>query len=615
MRALLWVLGIVFVLVLGTAIFLPMLVDEEALIRVASEKIEEQSGVKITVAGDASLSLFPKVALSTSDVTVVIPESGARVEANFLEAGVALMPLLRRSVEMDSITVDGLTLTQVAEDASAARTAELDTSTMSNAELDAFYAARKKAQEDAAANAAAEALAAPLALEIGELSLRDIRVRTVDDSGELISELQLKFLTASDLNTAGRPIPLTALILLPGSDGSENVEITVEGSATANAQTATLDDFAVLIEGATAEPLQLLANGEAALDTGVATVELTIASGTLEGSGSVRYAPHESPMIDADLALTELNPALLLLAGPEAGAAATQETDSSGDEALPLHALRMIDTRATLAIDTVVLDAHRLENVKAQLRVIDGVATLKPVTATLHGGDISFDAVLDAHYNTAKVTSEGGLTSLDVGSAMAALDTGLGASGTADLTWSLTGAGRSSAEIKRALNGPINFTTADITLQGVGMQGMFCRAVALVNQQGLVAEFSEDTQFQALSATVQLLDGVATLDPLTAQMNTIDLSGTGAVNLETQELRASLRGQIVQGLGDVDPACRVNERYAELRWPVECRGNLAGDPANWCAVDTGEIVRDLAENEAKRKVGEQAGKLLKKLFE
>lgn len=616
MKFLLWVIGVPLVLLLLAVVLLPVLVNEEALIELAAEKIEAQSGVRIAVSGDASLSLFPRVALSTSDVSIQLPDDGARIEADYLQAGVALMPLLRRSVEMDSITIDGLTVTQVANDATAAKTAELDTSTMSPQELDAFYAARAAARDDAASKLAGEALAAPLALEVGELSLRNIRARTVDDNGELISEFELKYLTASDLNTAGRAIPLTASIVLPGETPEDSIEVTIEGSAALEGNSATLADISIIVEGATPDPVLLSASGEAALDTGIANLELALSIGSLSGEGTVRYASYESPMIDAVLSLTELNPALLILAGPEAveAAAKSDSVDSDGDMPLPLHALRMIDTRAQLSIETVVLNAHRLENVQAQLRINDGIATLSPVTATVHGGEIAFEMVLNGRYNTAQMRTEGAVTALDVGQAVSAMEVGVAASGSADLTWSLTSSGKSSGELTQSLNGPIDFTTADITLQGFAMEEMFCRAIAFVNQGSLTAEFPVDTQFDALSAKIQLTNGVATLDPLTAALPAVSLGGTGIVNLDSQDLQASFRAQISPELGELDPACRINERYAELRWPVECRGSLAGDPAEWCDVNTTEIVKDLAESEVKRKVGQEAGRFLKKLL-
>jgi AsmA protein len=617
MKVLLWVLGVPILLIVAAALLLPILVDEAALVKLATEQIEKQSGVQVRVDGDASLSLFPRAALSTSDVTVELPDAGGRIEAGYLRAGVALLPLLSSSVEMDSITVEGLVVTTVAADPEAARAAELDTSTLGPAELDAFYAAREQARQAAAAESLAGALAAPLALEVGELSLRDIRVRSVDDAGELISEVQLRHFTASDLNTAGRSIPLSAQLRLPGDAGEEDILITIAGDVAVDlgGNRTTLSAVDVVVTGATPDPIELTVSGEGANDTQRADLDIALSVGTLKGDGSLRFAAFDSPMIDATLALTELNPALLLLAGPDAVEAVEDDSGLDADAPLPLHALRMIDTRAQLSIERVIVDAHTLENVKAALRIVDGVATLDPVTATLHGGEIAFDAVLDGHYNNAQLRSQGSVKGLDIARAVAATEAGVAARGSADLTWQVSGQGRTQDDLVGSLSGPIDFTTADVTLEGIAMERMFCGAVALVNREALTAEFPSDTAFEALFAKVQLEDGVARLQPLTAELAAVSLGGNGSLDLDSQDLRLSLRAQLSPELGAVDPACRVNERYAKLRWPVECKGNLADDPSGWCGVNTSEIVKDLAEGEVKRKVEEEAGRLLKKLFD
>ncbi|EAQ96634.1 AsmA family protein [Congregibacter litoralis] len=617
MRVLLWVLGVPLVLIILAAILVPLFLDEEALVEIAAERIKEQSGAELRIDGDASLSLFPKVALSASAVSLNVPDSKTRIVADSFSAGVALMPLFRKSVEIDSIRVDGLTLSAEAVDEEAAKAEAMDTTTLSNSELDEFYAVRAQARAKAQAEAAASVLAVPLALEVGELSLADIHVITVDSDGQPISELQLRQLTAKDLNIDGRPVPLTAEVIIPSGDDKDPMSITLAGEfrTNLNAETLNLDSLNLRVTGATPDPITLGLSGEFALDTQVADLKLELQTGDLKGSGTLRYASFESPQIDADLALTELNPALLVLAGPDAGAeVADSEASADGDTSLPLNALRMIDTRAKLRIDSVVLDAHRLTDVNAQLRVADGVATLDPVTAQVHGGKIDFSAVFNGRYNLATLTTEGGVTALDVAQAVAAMELGMEARGIANLEWSLEGGGESSDALTQSLTGPISFTTEDITLAGIAMEKMFCTGVALVNQESLSAEFPADTRFEALKAEIMLKDGVATLNPLTAQLPAVGLQGTGNVDLESQDLRASFRAQLSAALGELDPACRINERYADLRWPVECKGNLADDPASWCGVNTTEIIKDLAEGELKRKATDEAGKLFNKLF-
>ncbi|CAN0605059.1 unnamed protein product, partial [Ectocarpus sp. 12 AP-2014] len=99
------------------------------------------------------------------------------------------------------------------------------------------------------------------------------------------------------------------------------------------------------------------------------------------------------------------------------------------------------------------------------------------------------------------------------------------------------------------------------------------------------------------------------------QLTGVGLGGNGTLDITSGELRASFRAQLSEAFGEMDPACAINERYTEMRWPVECKGNLADDPAGWCGVQTAEIIKDLAEGEVKRKVTDEAGKLLNKLFQ
>jgi hypothetical protein len=140
--------------------------------------------------------------------------------------------------------------------------------------------------------------------------------------------------------------------------------------------------------------------------------------------------------------------------------------------------------------------------------------------------------------------------------------------------------------------------------------------VALANQSQLSAEFPGDTAVETLSADVTLGGGEARLDPLTAVLPGITVTGTGTLDLLQQDFRASFRAQLQEALGERDPACKLDDTLTDLRWPIACRGNLADtDPSNWCALETDQLLQDLAEQEAKRRLKKEAGKLLKKLFD
>ena len=142
-RLILIPLAIILLLVVAAGILVPLLLDEEKVLAIASAQLHEQTGATLTVGGDTSLSLFPVLGISLAGCQPgTLPgEEEAAVHTRALSIGVQMMPLLSGNVQIDSIRVDGLTAKLV----SAEQPPGVDTSKMNDRELDAFYAARRQA--------------------------------------------------------------------------------------------------------------------------------------------------------------------------------------------------------------------------------------------------------------------------------------------------------------------------------------------------------------------------------------------------------------------------------------------------------------------------------------
>lgn len=612
-RILLYILAIPVVLVVLAALLVPLLVNEEKLISIAASQLQDKTGAELTVSGPVSLSLFPRLGLEMADVRIDAPDSQAKLQAGELSTGLAVMPLLRGSVEIDAVNLRDLTVTTVAQAEAAA--AGMTTVGLSDAELDALYAKRRSAREAGKSDpGAGAALALPLALNVARLSIENARLLTVDEDGSTLSTVILEDLSASDLNTAGRPVPMTALVRLPGADNGQELVMDINGEFRPDLKAGSISVTRLDIDttGLTQRPLSAHIEGSVDIDKQVADLTLAFTVDQMLGNGSLRYAAFESPQIDAELSVSEFNPALLALAGPDAAAQAEPSAEAD-PMTLPYDALRSIDTVARLRIDRVVIDRHVMSDVTASLRAQEGKLTLEPVQGRLHDGDIDFSAELNARYNPATLRTQGSVENLDIASAVRAMRTPVAASGRAGLDWEVSATGDSTDTMVASLTGPIRLRTDNVTVSGVNAQRQFCQAVALVNQESLTATFQPDTVFSELEADINLADGQAQLDPLSASLPALGLTGSGTLDLTAKDFRASIRATIRDTVG-LDPACRVNERLADLRWPVECEGNLADEPASWCRVNTREILKDLAEGEVRRQVEEEAGKLLQKMF-
>ncbi len=626
-RILLYLIAIPLIIVIAAAVLVPLLLDKEKILELAAAEVNKQTGATLRVEGESSLSILPVLGVKLEQVYVDMPDEGqGSLEARALEIGVQLMPLLSGQVAIDTIAIDGV----VARLVTAPDPEPLDTSKMDDAQLQAFYAKRQAEREAAGKSAGTEAaLAVPLALEVADLRITDSRVEMTEAGGDT-SVIVIHTLRGQGLNLDGRAMPLEAAIQLPGETPTD---ILLTGSVTLSQQTQLLgiETMEVEVNGVLAETITLSTSGEVDINRQVADLQLLANIADTRAQGKVRYASFESPQIDADLHLNQFTPALLALAGADAAAAdaaaaeagsENEKSDGDADVPLPLDALRVMDTRASLLIDEVVWGAHRVTDLKARLRVVNGAAILPTVTGLVHGGKLDMKANLNAKHSLARLNTQGTLSDVDISQALAAAEVEPLLSGTANLNWKLHAQGNSSNALTSTLRGPIDLQTQDAVLGEIGVEKMLCEAVALVNQEALSAEFPSESRFEALSVKIVMGEGKAMLQPLTARLPDVRLLGKGALDINSMDFETTFKATLSSGLEKLDPACRVNQRITEIDWPVVCSGNVTGEPAKWCKVDTSAIVGDMAENELKRKAqeeveekfGKEAGDALKKFL-
>jgi len=608
-RRALWLLAPLVLLVL-VLVLLPVFLDKDKLLALATATIQEQTGATLTVDGAVNLSLLPHAAISLEDVGLAMPEDGGTgLRLRSLQLGLRLLPLLSGQVEVGSLRVDGLRATLPPGE----QKKDEDTSAVSDAELDAFYARRRAALAEKGGNAdSGAALALPLALHVEQLTVTDSSVKFEARDGSPATEIVIQHLKAKALNLDGRPMALQAKLEVVAA---KPVRLDIEGSVRLDQkrQVAVLDNLELDASGATAADLKVLLKGEVNIERRLAELQLELTLGDTRGEGSLRYTAFESPAIDATLHLNLFDPALLVLAGPEAASGAGN-ADAGGDSPLPLQALRSIDTRAGLTVDSAVFAAHTVDHMKLAVRADDGVVRIESLSGELYGGQLALTGTFNGRHNTATARTEGSLTGLDIASALAGAKVAPLASGRASLNWQLNSKGQTRNQLLADLNGPVRLSTEQVVLNDLNVEYLLCQAVALTNRESLKATFPPETRFQQLEADIRLADGSARLAPLRAQLPQVALTGTGSYQLLSKDFKANFDARLSPELETLDPACRVSKRLTAIDWPVKCAGNANGKPGSWCRVDTEEIITELGKNEAERKLKKEAGKLFDKLL-
>lgn len=278
--------------------------------------------------------------------------------------------------------------------------------------------------------------------------------------------------------------------------------------------------------------------------------------------------------------------------------------------------VRVSEQTATLKAERLQLQQHPLEQARLQLRLMPGdELRIESLTGTLHQGALDTRGSVWTGGEAPRITLRGSLQGISIDKLLAAMEVEAELQGSGDLQWQLATTGADTEALLQALDGTVDLASPSLTLREIGIHQLLCGVVARVNQEALTASFPADTVFSPLRATLRFRDGQMLLDPLEGSLEHIELRGDGRLAMASGDLRAELRARLSPGLGDTDPACRVNKRLTAIDWPVECRGQLGTEPKDWCRVDAESIVADLARNELEGKAREGAGRLLQRLLQ
>ena len=190
--------------------------------------------------------------------------------------------------------------------------------------------------------------------------------------------------------------------------------------------------------------------------------------------------------------------------------------------------------------------------------------------------------------------------------------------GQVNANMNVTTEGQYASVLTKNLNGEISFNVDQGAFKGTNFDHLLCQAIASVRKKSLqqTDDWGTTTDFTNLSGTLVIRNGVATNDNLIAALANMNLKGDGHVNLVERKLDYHLGLTIPGGQAPGnDPACEVNEEFANVTWPVQCFGEL-GELK--CGIDLERMVKTVAEitqNRLKQKFEDKVQEPVKKLFQ
>tara|TARA_Y100000748_G_scaffold117113_1_gene98278 strand:+ start:19016 stop:21190 length:2175 start_codon:yes stop_codon:yes gene_type:complete len=281
----------------------------------------------------------------------------------------------------------------------------------------------------------------------------------------------------------------------------------------------------------------------------------------------------------------------------------------SDEDVLPLEALARLDVDGKLTLEQVTLTGQTIKPFTMAAKARDGVVRLTQLDGGIFGGSFTASGSIDTRKTPVGSALKAQLKGIDSAAAQQAYEVPQQVSGLLDMSLDVTTGGNSLRRWMNTLNGSASFKVEDGALLGVNLEQQVCRAIALANRKSLSAEHgSENTAFEQLDGSFTIRNGVVGNSDLVVDLPGLAGKGKGQINLPEQRLDYRL-GLLLEGDRSEmpDEACQVNERYADIEWPIRCQGYLHNAGSS-CGVDTegvGQIAAKLVGNEVQRKLEER----------
>ncbi|WP_426150563.1 AsmA family protein [Pseudomonas sp. DC3000-4b1] len=430
---------------------------------------------------------------------------------------------------------------------------------------------------------------------LGELHLRDLD-STPQLSGALsIAQLDVRAFLAG----VGQPVPVTA-------DATALTQVELVSRLQGNRNALALEDLTIKLDGSTL-------GGRIALeDIAAQAVRIKLGGDRLDLD---RYLPGDSEQARGAAAARQAE-----VQGTEA--AAMGKADSplpeapgrqawSDDRLFPVERLRGIDLQADLSLGQLVLQKLPIDNARLTASGQGGLLKLDNLSGQVGQGSFKANGSLDVRPDSPRANLTAQLDQVPVETVLAAHTAQPPVRGLLTLNTTLNGSGNSQKALVESLDGNGRFALDNGVLVNANLEQQLCQGIALLNRKTLTSEpRGRDTPFQRLDGTLSIHNGVASNPDLKASIPGLRVSGNGDIDLRVLGMDYRV-GVVVEGESGnmADPACQVNDRFANLELPIRCRGPLELG-ARACRIDRdglGQVAVQAVRNRVEEKIEDKLG--------
>ncbi len=628
------VVAALLVLVVAAGVVITLVIDPNDYKDEIAQAVKMRAGRDLKIGGDIKLSLFPWLGVELKALELAnAPGFGDEPLARVQVAGVRvkLLPLFRKKLEVDKILLNGLVL-------------HLAKNRAGHGNWEGLTGPDKPAAPEEKAAGAGLA-----GFSIGGVSVRDAELHWEDQASGARYHVRKLALTTGELapgKTAdvalgfdlesGRPAVATPVALrmkFSFDSGTQelnmpklNLELAglalsakLRGRKMLDAPAldgelyvkpfnlrALLDKLNMPYAAADKDALtQVSLDAPFHFSSGLlALKELKLTLDRSELKGSFELHDFAKPIYRFDLGLNELVLDRYLPAAkagaPAASVAAAEPPAPAGAEAP--SALRRLAIDGQLRVHALSAFGIKASEVAVTVNARDGVLRLSPLRAKLYDGGYDGAIGYDTRPTVPLLSTSQRLTGVQLGPLLKDAGVYDKFSGKANLTATLGGRGADAVGIKASLNGDAAIRVQDGKIEGLDLRKIVNETRALADQlRGKPARAtprsSDQTEFNELTASLQVANGVASNSDLLLDGPYLHVTGRGTADLGREHLDYTLKVTLTE-----DPAkkgvtapLRVTGSFSALDYQVE-----------W-----GDVLKEQAEKQLEKQLEKGLRKLIK----
>ncbi|MBT8151719.1 MAG: AsmA family protein [Gammaproteobacteria bacterium] len=567
LKYLLYLVVLLIALVAAGAAALAVLFDPNDYKPQIAAQVKSASSLELRMPGSIGWKLFPRLSLSIGETELHTPKTyaGDTLFAKLEEfsLGVGWRSLLKGALRADQLSIDGLQLRMVTDKRGHSNWKDVEAAAPAQDEDDATSASDSE-----------------LALELADLSLRNISVQMIDQQLGTTQAFELDQFLAQYVNLSGKSFPMQIDAVI--NDGQRSFAVDMQADA--------------LIDNANER--YALQNMRGRFDKS-------------QFDGQIKIGLGKQTTFNGDLNIDEINIDDYTSESEQAASANAESQSTASSEDISFDVLRSLNTRLKLKIGKLVASEAVFDDLTVDLAIANSILNLNNFRAGVFGGTIELLAKLDARGKQASLSVQPKMTQVEIAEVFENRDIAVNFSGKASINAALAMRGNSVDAWLASVSGNTEFLFDEGRYGDDNIQYRVCQAIALARAESLGAALDTGTAFDSVRTVIDWQNGVGRITQFTAGLDNLKLNGDGSISLQDQQFDLRVLANVTGDISGSYPACVINEKYRNIKWPLRCRGDA--NESN-CGVDNSRLdkilaglVKERAKQEVREKINEKIG--------